>query len=140
MPCASFEDLLLDYAELPGPERETVDAHVANCARCREYLQILKQLDSGLSELYTGTQAQAGFQKRVVRRLKAETWLAKPSFLPEVLDFVGWAAIIAAAACLMPRPTPLPAEFTSSAALGGAAIATLAALWIAVRSYAELKD
>jgi hypothetical protein len=33
--------------------------------------------------------------------------LRRPSLLPEVLDFIGWAAVFALAAILLPRFLPL---------------------------------
>src|SRR5882724_6205968 len=100
MPCDSFEDRLLDYSELSAAEREPVDAHVAGCADCREYLDAAERLDARLADLYAGVRVSPGFQAAVLSRKKAEVFLARPSLLPEVLDFVGWAGGIAAVVCL----------------------------------------
>ena len=94
MPCDSFEDRLLDYSELSAAEREPVDAHVAGCADCREYLDAAERLDARLADLYAGVRVSPGFQAAVLSRMKAEVPLARPSLLPEVLDFVGWAGVI----------------------------------------------
>ena len=133
MPCASFEDRLLDYAELSAAEREPVDAHLAGCADCREYLDSTAQLDARLADLYGGARVSPAFQAAVLSSVKAEIPLSKLSLLPEVLDFIGWAGILAAAVCLA---TLLP-SFTALAALT-AAIAIGAAVWAGVRSYADL--
>ena len=49
MSCASFEELLLDYADLPAQERNAVDLHVTQCASCRQYSDALSQLDVALT-------------------------------------------------------------------------------------------
>src|SRR5947209_3709990 len=134
MPCASFEDRLLDYAELSAAEREPVDAHLAGCADCREYLDAAAQLDIRLADLYGGARVSAAFQGAVLSRAKAEVPLAKPSWLPEALDFIGWAGIIAALVCL----ASLLPGFTALVALT-AAIVIGAAVWAGVRSYADLR-
>src|SRR5947209_7460068 len=94
MPCAPFEDQLVDYTELAPAERCAVDAHLAGCADCREYLERLVQLETGLSGLYSGAQVSPAFRHDVLSILE------RPSLLPEVLDFIGWAGIIAALVCL----------------------------------------
>jgi len=133
MPCSSFEDRLLDYAELSAAEREPVDAHLAGCAECRDYLDAAEQLDIRLADLYSGARVSPAFQAAVLSSVKAEVPLAKPSWLPEVLDFIGWAGIFAAVVCL----ASLLPGFTALAALT-AAIAIGAAVWAGVRSYADL--
>lgn len=133
MPCASFEDRLIDYAELSAAERETVDAHLAGCADCREYLDAAEQLDIRLADLYGGARVSPAFQEALASRVKSEVPLAKPSWLPEVLDFIGWAGILAAVVCL----ASLLPGLTALAALT-AAIAIGAAVWAGVRSYADL--
>jgi anti-sigma factor RsiW len=133
MPCASFEDRLLDYAELSTAEREPVDAHLAGCADCREYLDAVAQLDIRLACLYGGARVSPAFQEALVSRVKSEVPLAEPSWLPEILDFIGWAGILAAVVCL----ASLLPGFTALAALT-AAIAIGAAVWAGVRSYADL--
>ena len=137
MPCAQFEDLLLDYGELPAIEREMVDAHLAGCADCREYLETAAQLDTRLAELYAGAQVSPAFHQAMLARAAAEVVPAKPSMLPEVLDFIGWAGIIAAVVCLAPLAPHFRLEFNTFAAIA-AAIAILA-VWVGVHSYADLK-
>ena len=125
MPCASFEDRLLDYAELSTAEREPVDAHLAGCADCREYLKTVAHLETGLSGLYSGAQVSPTFRHDVLSILE------RPSLLPEVLDFIGWAGIIAALVCLaslLPHFQP----GLRSVALVCAAGAIIAAIWAAV--------
>jgi predicted anti-sigma-YlaC factor YlaD len=125
MPCPSFEDLLLDYAELAPAERGAVDAHLAGCADCREYLETLAHLETGLSDLYAGAQVSPSFRNEVLSIVE------RPSLLPEILDFIGWAGIIAGLACLAPLLRHFHPELTS-VALVCAAGAIFAGVWAAV--------
>ena len=56
MSCASIEELLLDYADLPAQERDAVDLHLTQCASCRQYSDTLSQLDVALTEQFSGVQ------------------------------------------------------------------------------------
>ena len=125
MPCAPFEDLLVDYTELAPAERCAVDAHLAGCADCREYLERLAHLETGLSGLYSGAQVSPAFRHDVLFILE------RPSLLPEILDFIGWAGIIAALVCLAPL-LPRFQPGLKSVALVCAAGAILAAIWAAL--------
>ena len=86
MPCDRFEDLLTGFSELSAEEREPADAHLAACADCREYLETLAALDRNLTTLYRGVQPTRPFNPASV---------LEPSALPEILDFCGWAAVLA---------------------------------------------
>jgi hypothetical protein len=125
MPCAVWDDLLLDYSELATGERQAADAHLADCADCREYLETMGRLETGLVELYSGAHVSPAFRSEVLSSLNAGIGLEQPSVLPEVLDFIGWAGIIAAFVCLAPNFQP----GLTSVALLGAAVAIFAAIW-----------
>jgi predicted anti-sigma-YlaC factor YlaD len=125
LPCASFEDLLVDYTELAPAERCAVDAHLAGCADCREYLETMAHLETGLSGLYAGAQVSPTFRHDVLSIFE------RPSLLPEILDFIGWAGIIAALICLVPL-LPHFQPGLKSVALACAAGAILAAIWAVV--------
>ena len=131
MACASFEDRLLDYDQLDAAERATIDAHLKECGSCREYLGVLTDLDTGLSRLYAGTQAS--------RQIRVPMVTAKVSWIPEFLDFIGWAAVIAFAIGLALMFVPAPALATSAMVVL-AAVAASAAVWICLRSFAELHE
>jgi len=125
MPCAPFEDLLIDYAELSIEEGCAVDAHLGGCADCREYRDALAHLDTGLSQLYAGTQVSPAFRHDVL------SFVERPSLLPEILDFIGWTGIIAALACLIPLLWHFQPDL-KSVALVCAAATIIAAIWAAV--------
>jgi anti-sigma factor RsiW len=86
MPCDRFEDRLAGYGELSAEERHTVDAHVSACADCHEFLETLIALDQSLTTLYRAVEPARPFNPASVR---------EPSALPELLDFCGWAAVVA---------------------------------------------
>ena len=138
MPCARFEDLLLDYAELSGELLQSTNAHLAECAEGQAFLQKLDQFDVSLTTAFSASRVSPGFEAAVLRRVSREAPIPKPSFLPEVLDFVGWAAVSVIVAGLIYQLVLLQA--VASYALGALAIASVAtAIWASLRSYAELK-
>jgi anti-sigma factor RsiW len=104
MPCAAFEDLLRDYEELTDGERQRADAHLAACGDCREYLETLTDLDRELSALYEGLEPRPWFHQKLTAQIASRAIESRPprrpSFLPEILDFCGWAAIVAIVAVL----------------------------------------
>ncbi len=144
MPCAAFEDLLLDYQSISPADRRVVDQHVATCADCGEYLETALQLDLQLAGLYGAVEASPAFESAVRSRAARDVRLPKLSFLPEVLDFIGWSALLAGLAWFVLRP-PIPRpdltpQLLIVAALAAAAIAIPAAVWAGMRSYSELKQ
>lgn len=91
--CATFEDRIIDYAELPADERRIVDEHLNGCAPCREYLILLREIDATLAAEVRGIHLDP---QRVtgVRQTAAEP-IARVSRLPEWLDFVAAGAVLA---------------------------------------------
>lgn len=101
MPCDDFESWLQDYAELEGESRLATDAHLAVCPDCRSYLEALAEADAALSARFAARRAPVGFEQAVLRRMERQLPLRRPPYLPEILDFVGWAAVVAIAAGLL---------------------------------------
>jgi hypothetical protein len=87
MTCAEIEDLIASDSEW-----DVVEAHARACESCREYAAAARQLDLALSSV---PQAPAHLRVAVMAALEP-----KPSYVPVLLDFVGWAAMIAVAAGL----------------------------------------
>ncbi len=92
MPCPSFEELLRDGG-----------GHAARCERCRALLDAWSDADATLEAAFAGISAPPGLAASVAALRSA----GGPSYLPEVLDFIGWAAVLAIAAVLLPRFLPV---------------------------------
>src|SRR5579872_3444446 len=95
MACEAFERQLTEYAELSGEERTLADAHLAQCAACRDFWEALKAVDAHLSAQFTRSGVSADFASQVRRRVTRQSSVERLSYIPEILDFVGWGAIVA---------------------------------------------
>jgi len=145
MACAEFEERLLEYAELANGERARVEAHAAQCSSCREFLEALRTVDSQLTAQLAGFELTPAFAPMVRRRLRHENSTARPSVVPELLDFVGWGAIVTLLGLLawwLGPLTPvsnikLAVSFNAVYVAAGAFL--LAALLFGIRSFADLK-
>ena len=149
MACAEFEDLLLDYAELSDAERVRADGHVAGCAACREFLEVLLVVDTNLTAQYGHRVLDATFDHALKQRIRHEIPTPRPSLVPELLDFIGWAGILALVALIALWIGPLihlpVVDATQKAARWSAGILVacatfvMAGFWVALRCFADLK-
>lgn len=149
MACPEFEDLLLDYADLSAAERVRADGHVAGCTACREFLATLQAVDTSLTAQYSHRSLDATFDQVLKRRIRLETPAPRPSLIPELLDFIGWAGILVLVALIAVWIGPLihlpVADASRQAArwsigtLVACAAFVMAGFWIALRSFADLK-
>jgi predicted anti-sigma-YlaC factor YlaD len=145
MSCAAFEELLLDYAELPSQERDAVDLHLTQCASCRQYSDTLSQLDVALTEQFSGVQPSELFQSRLHAVTRNRSPLSAPSFVPELLDLIGFAGIGLVLSLVLWKMVPIPeiADFVPNIGIVLAVCAGLALFgiaWLGVRVYAEFKS
>ena len=97
MACPEFEDLVRDGS----------GGHAARCEGCRALLDALAEVDAALETAFAGVVAPPGLAAAVRARVAREFSLRRPSPLPEILDFIGWAAVLALAAVLLPHFLPL---------------------------------
>jgi anti-sigma factor RsiW len=145
MGCGEFQEQLVEFAELVGEARARVDAHVAHCVACRAFLETLHAVDAQLTAQFAGRKTSAAFATAVRRRVRREAVVRRPSLIPELLDFVGWGAIVALVALLAWWVGPLiplskaKEAFTFNAALGAGGAFVLIAFVIGLRSLADLK-
>jgi len=149
MACAEFEDLLLDYAGLSDAERTRADGHIADCAACKEFLEALHAVDTNLTAQYSHRVLDANFDHALKQRIRREIPAPRPSMVPELLDFIGWAGILALVALIAMWVGPLihlpAANATQTAARWSAGILMACAafvmtgFWVALRSFADLK-
>ena len=97
MACPDFEDLVNGGA----------GDHSAHCEECRALLDAWADVDATFDAAFAGISAPPRLAALVRARAVREIAVRRPSLLPEVLDFIGWAAVFALAAVLLPRFLPL---------------------------------
>jgi hypothetical protein len=142
--CEGFEERLLDYSELASDAREAVDVHLQACTNCREFLNVLSQLDTALARAYEQVSAPDAIQSNVLTRIETERALRPMSVVPELLDFIGWASV-AVIVCALAWPIARASfiETSSPPVLAAVALCALVVLvgatWVGVRVYSDLK-
>ena len=145
MSCESFEELLLDYAELPAQAQDAVDLHLTQCVSCRQYSDTLSQLDAALTEQFSGVQPSELFHSRLHAATTSRSPLSVPSFLPELLDLIGVAGIVLVLSLILWKVVPIP-EITDFVPIVGIVLPVCGGLalfgiaWLGVRVYAEFKS
>ena len=93
MACPEFEELV----------REGADGHAAHCDECRALLEALADVDAAFEAAFAGVSAPPGLAAAARARAAGAVRFRRPSMLPEVLDFIGWAAVLALAAIWLPH-------------------------------------
>jgi hypothetical protein len=104
MACPELEDLL----------REGSDGHAAHCEECRALLDALAYVDATFDAAFAGISSPPGLAAAARARLARELPVRGPSLVPEVLDFIGWAAVLAMAAIVVPRFLPFISDLYSN--------------------------
>src|SRR5881296_1419851 len=135
MPCREFEERLLDYGKLEPGLRERVEQHLGSCSECRAFLHALGEIDAALGLAAARLQTPPELIERVHLRVRQELPELKPSWLPEILDLIGWSA---AAGAVFLIQTVLPVPLSESLVLWSAAPALFASGLLA--SLAALRD
>ncbi|HEV8130654.1 MAG TPA: hypothetical protein VGQ81_05355 [Acidobacteriota bacterium] len=138
MPCAEFEDSLLDYQALDSEKLQRANAHLAMCADCRAFLEALGEVDASLTDLFAGYHVFPIFRQSVLRRLQNQRQNRRPSVIPEILDFIGWAAVVVIVACFVAQ-LHSSIEVGSLAAWIAAAAFFVTGLLFGFRAYVDLK-
>jgi predicted anti-sigma-YlaC factor YlaD len=145
MSCASFEELLLEYDDLPAQERDAVDLHLTQCSSCRQYSDSLSQLDVALTEQFSGVQASEHFSSRLHAVTTSRSPLSAPSFLPELLDLIGVAGIVLVLSVILWKVVPIP-EITDFVPIVGivlpvcAGVVLIGIVLLGARVYAQFKS
>jgi len=134
--CPEFEDLLLDYRELAADLRRAVDAHLAICGECRDFQEALAEVDGALAASFAAVEAPVALGPSVMGRIDAGTSLRRPSFVPEILDLAGGAAVLAVALVMLEvflagLPLDIPTYWVAGA------LFVASGLLFAYRSYAD---
>lgn len=97
MACPEWDDLL----------REGSVGHAAHCEKCRALLDALAYVDATFESAFADIRAPAGMAAAAREQVKRQLPERVPSLLPEVLDFIGWAAVLAIAAIIVLRYVPV---------------------------------
>ncbi len=90
--CPELEELL----------KEGSGGHAAHCRGCRELLDALAHVDATLHAAFGNLRATPELESAISARISRMLSERRPSIVPEVLDLIGWAAVIAAVAIAAP--------------------------------------
>ena len=97
MPCPYFDSVL----------NGTAGDHALQCEECASLLEGLADAEAILSPVLAGVAAPPSLAAGARLRIAAQGRRNGPSIVPELLDFIGWAAVLALAAILFPRLWPV---------------------------------
>ncbi len=93
MGCPDFEDLL----------KKENQGHAAHCQECRALLDALAHVDATFESAFAHISAPPGMAAAVRLRTAQASPGRAPTWIPEVLDLIGWAAVLAIAAIVVPQ-------------------------------------
>jgi len=93
MACLELEELL----------NEGSGGHAAHCEECRALLDALAHADATFDAAFSHVSAPQGLAANVRVRVVQLLPECNPSPVPELLDLIGWAAILVIAAVVVPR-------------------------------------
>lgn len=102
--CPQLEDLL----------KEGSGGHAAQCRECRDLLDALAHVDATLDSAFGSVYAPPDLEAAVRERIARLRGQSRPSVLPEILDLIGWAAVLAAAAVAVPYFSSLLTAFMAA--------------------------
>jgi anti-sigma factor RsiW len=98
--CSVFDDQLVDYEDLSEEDRQIVDRHVIECTDCRDYVAVLRTIDSALTAACRDVRLRGGIAPAV--RCQLGVSLPRlPSVWPERFDWAATMAVIACACALV---------------------------------------
>ncbi len=110
MQCRRFEDLILEYCEdaISTEDRGRVESHLEDCAECRAFLEIQRQVEAALPGAVGKSEPSPEFRQRLMRRLEWEKEESR-NWVPQALDLLGYCAVAAiggaASRCGFRRPS-----------------------------------
>lgn len=93
MACPGLEDLLSGRS----------GDHAVHCENCRALLESFAEVDAAFEAAFSGISAPAGIAAAVRSRVSIAGLQQRLSPVPEILDLIGWAAVLAMAAIALPR-------------------------------------
>jgi anti-sigma factor RsiW len=137
MACPQLEDLLVDYSELPAAGRAAVDAHLVACGDCRAFYDALGGIDDALAAAFAPAAVGPGLGAAVRRRTLEAGPARRPSWIPEILDFIGWAAVVGVALYVVDDVSPV-AQMDAYTAWAAGGVIFSAGLWVGLRCSAAM--
>jgi predicted anti-sigma-YlaC factor YlaD len=93
MACPDFDELV----------RQGPGGHAAYCEDCRALLDAWAEVDDAFETAFAGVAAPPTVAPAVRARIAREIPVRRPSILPEALDLIGWAAVLALIAIMLPH-------------------------------------
>jgi len=93
MPCPTLEDLLSGKS----------GNHAVHCRDCKALLDAYAEVDSVFESAFSGISSPAGLSAAVYAGIFPIGFKLRPSPVPEFLDLIGWTAVLAIAAIVLPR-------------------------------------
>ena len=111
MQCRRFEDLILEYCEdaLSAEERGSVETHLEECAECRAFFEIQREVEAALPAAIGSPEPSPEFRQRLMRRVQCESE-PRSSLVPQALDAFGYCALAAIGGAVV-RASLSPAQF-----------------------------
>lgn len=102
MQCRRFEDLILEYCEdaLSAEDRGRVETHLQECAECRAFFEIQREVETALPGAIGRPELSPEFRQRLKRRVQCENG-TRWSWLPQALDAFGYSALAAIGGALV---------------------------------------
>ena len=91
MDCPKAQEQILDSLAAPttGANSADLDHHLAECDKCRRFLEIQQQLDLQLSVAISAPSLNPLFRQSVIENLRREPSHLWPEFLPDKAHLMG---------------------------------------------------
>jgi len=93
MACPDFDELI----------RQGPNGHAGHCDECRALWDAWTEVDEAFESAFAGVAAPPKMAPAVRARIARELGIRRPSILPEALDLIGWAAVLALLAIMLPH-------------------------------------
>jgi anti-sigma factor RsiW len=103
MACPEFEDLILDYCEGASSPADSalLEAHIAACLPCREYLSQQQELDLRLTKSLPRPSLSPAFAGNLAARIAVEHRAPRFRRVARVLDTIGYLSLATAGGFLI---------------------------------------
>jgi hypothetical protein len=109
MDCREVQERFLESFEgaLSSPEKGELERHISDCADCRPFAILQRQLDLRLQQEIVAPQLSAAFRAGLQARIALERREPWPDWLPDVAHFAGSGVAVGFCALLLPLPVPI---------------------------------